>query len=193
MPVVGKARDGDSQVLKIKGRRGAMLIIPLALFLIATQSVGHYAWPKEISSIDDEIYAHQVAFAELPPHACERELDYPNTGTTGALYIDLNGDGVKELIVDDGQGGSGGPGYRIYQKSDGVWKVIADFQGGVTLCQKANRYYQLEVISRGGAGATNKSLYRYIGGRYRAVRSEDYKDGVFVRALDENELKNLDN
>ena len=170
-----------------------MLTIALAVLLFASDSPDHYVWPKEISAIDDEIYGHQVPFSKLPAHACERELDVANTGTTGALYIDLNGDGVNELIVDDGQDGSGGPGYRIYQKLQGSWKVIADFQGGVTLCQKANRFYQLEVASRGGAGATNKSLYRFIDGRYRAVRSEYFKDGKLVRALSEMDLENLNN
>lgn len=177
--------------------RGIILLALAAPFLhcnvFADVSPDHYAWPREISAIDDEIFAHQVPFSKLPPHACERQLDNPNTGTTGALYIDLNGDGVKELIVDDGQGGSGGPGYRIYQRSEGVWKVIADFQGGVTLCQKANGFYQLEVASRGGAGVTNKSLYRFIDGRYRAVHSEFFKDGKFVRSLDAKELENLSN
>jgi hypothetical protein len=168
-----------------------MLGIALALTIAVAGSEKPFAWPKEISAIDDEIYAHQVPFSKLPPRACERELDDQNTGTTGALSIDLNGDGLKELIVDDGQGGSGGPGYKIYRRSGGAWKIIADFQGGVTLCQKANGYYQLEVISRGGAEMTNKALYRFVDGRYQGVRSEDYKAEKLVRVLDAKELKSL--
>jgi len=177
--------------------RSIILFAFQALFLscsiFAEASPDKYTWPKEISAIDDEIFGHQVPFSQLPPHACIRETVTPNTGTTGALYIDLNGDGVKELILDTGEGGSGGPELRIYQQSQGIWKDIGGFQGGVILCQKANGYYQLEVKSRGGAGTTNKSLYRFVDGSYRAVRSEDYKDGEFVRSLNAKELESLNN
>jgi hypothetical protein len=170
-----------------------MLVLPIAVFLFVSARVNQFSWPKEISALTEEIEEHQIPYSKLPPHACERELENPNTGTTGALYIDLNGDGVKELIVDDGLGGSGGPDYRIYQRSHGTWKVIADFQGGLTLCQKANGYFQLEVASRGGGGATGKTLYRFFDGRYRAIHGSAYQDGSLTRELDAKDLTDLNN
>ncbi len=151
--------------------------------------MSHFHWPREISALDEEM--KPVLVSNLPPEISRGIQTENQEGTTDALYFDLNGDGVKELIVNDGMGGSGGPGYQIWQRSHGKWAVIADFQGGITLCQKANGYYQLEVESSGGAEATNKALYRFVNGRYRAVRSENYKAGRFVRALDANELKSL--
>jgi len=179
-----------------------MLIRTFRLLALAAPLLGspvfadpsdHFAWPAEITSVDDQVSANQVSFAKLPLHACQRELDANNSGATGALFIDLNGDGKKELIVDDGLGGPGGPGYRVYRRAHGSWKLIGEFQGSLTLAQKSNGYDQLEVVSKGDAGATNKSLYRFVNGKYRAVRSENFKDGQFVRALSPKELGSLNN
>ena len=134
-----------------------------------------------------------VPVASLPLVARHDIMDLdPPAGDTVALRIDLNGDGVKELIVNDGTGGSGGPGYHIYQLVRGQWKTIAVFQGGITLAQKANGYFQLIVRGRAGGGITGRDLYRFVDGRYRAVHGEVYQDGAYVRKLSPKELESLD-
>jgi hypothetical protein len=170
--------------------KGVMLKIAAAFVLSIAGLQNHFVWPREISAIDDDILETQIPFSKLPPRACEREMENAD-GSTGARYIDLNGDGIKELIVDDGTGGSGGPGFHIYQRSRGKWKVIAQFQGGITLCAKENGFYQLEVRNRGGGGRTGRDLFQFLDGEYRAVRAEAYKDGILVRVLGREELKNL--
>jgi hypothetical protein len=157
-----------------------IVLVALAALLpgskvFADPAPDHFAWPAEISSVDDQVAANQVPFSKLPLHACQRELDAGNSGKTGALFIDLNGDGKNEVIVDDGLGGTGGPGYRVYRRSHGAWKIMGEFQGALTLCAKANGYDQLEVVSKGTAGASTKTLYRFVKGKYLPVHSEDIK------------------
>jgi hypothetical protein len=168
-----------------------MLGVVLALALLTAGPVNHFHWPKEISNLDDEMV--QVPIDKLPSEAKAdlMDIDWGPDGNTNELYIDLNGDGTKELIVNDGTGGSGGPGYHIYQRSEGKWKIIAAFQGGITLSAKANGYYQLTVRSRGGGGVTGRDLFRFVRGKYRAVHSEEFKDGVLVRSLSQKELNSL--
>ena len=165
-------------------------IVVLALALVTAEPTSYFQWPKEISNLDDEM--QQVAVSDLPAEIRPDMMDIdPPATATDALYIDLNGDGTKELIVDDGTGGSGGHGYHIYQKFHGKWKTIAAFQGGITLAQKSGGYFQLIVRGRGGGGFTGRDLFRFVGGRYRAIHGEAYKDGVLLRSLSEKELESL--
>ena len=105
----------------------------------------------------------------------ELNKDYESGGAV-VCSVDLNDDGTPELLVDNGSGGTGDPGYSILQKMGRAYREIGRVQGGLRLLSKANGYYQLETWSRAGGGQLTRILNRFRNGQYHLARIEDYRD-----------------
>ena len=168
--------------------------IPVFAIIFAT-AASDFIWPKELSHISEDQW-HHVALADAPPNFNVEGLSNEEfIDQADAVIVDLRGDGHHQLIINNGGGGSAGRGWSIYDKLDGKWKLIGDGCGGLTLCQKYNGYYQIEVWSRGGGGNFTKGLLRFEKDRYHAARLEDWKidaDGnrKFIGARDPKTFDN---
>jgi hypothetical protein len=128
----------------------------------------HFVWPKKLFVLDPSKFVDVMI--DLP-HSWEV------TGplkTRSVYYVDLNEDGVKEMIVVMGRDGQQ-EDMGIFQLQGGKWVDIGDFANGCSFCSKWNGYYQLEDGGYGGGQVHSRSLLRFIRGRYRDVRNEVYE------------------
>lgn len=86
------------------------------------------------------------------------------------IFVDLNGDGRKEMIVaDPASSGSGGKAYFILQQVEKSWRVIGAFQGDfiLTLRDISVKFPYYRIISYSRIGDTYQKTYDYREGRYR--------------------------
>lgn len=85
---------------------------------------------------------------------------------TQARYVDLNGDGTKELIFSHG-GGSCGSNYRVFELDESVkWKDIGGWCGcedGLFQINKTNHNGYLDIWTCGYTGFFDGK--RYVGYR----------------------------
>ena len=157
-----------------------MLPVVLALALLAVDSKNHFVWPKELFPLDEN--KSVMVKMDLPKVVDDSSPDGSAKGRTwSVVYVDLNGDGKKEMVVYLGPDGQT-TDYGIFQKSAGQWKNIGFLMGGFSFCEKANGYYQIETGGHSGGGSTDRELLRFVNGRYRVVASEGYERGVLTRS-----------
>jgi hypothetical protein len=139
-------------------------------------SKSDFIWPKEMYTISEEKWHHIKLEAAPPNFNFEGLTNEEAIGQARAVSVDLRRDGLKELFIDDGTGGSGGRGWSIYEKINRNWKRIGDGIGAPIICAPHNGYFQIAYWSRGGGGTFGKCLLRFEGDRYHLVRLEDWKD-----------------
>jgi hypothetical protein len=137
----------------------------------------HFVWPKRLFELDPAKFVDVTI--DLHVHL-DGQAPSP---TQSVYYIDLNGDGVKEMIVRLGRDGHQ-EDMGIFQLQSGKWVDIGDFINGCFFCSKWNGYYQLEYYGNGGGEIRSRSLQRFIRGRYREVRDEILRAG----SLDEERI-----
>ena len=113
--------------------------------------------------------------------------------SVGICWLDLNRDGIPELLVDAHEGGTGGSYRIVFAKTRSGFRRIGGWQGDISVLPRAKGYYQFESWSSAGGGEFSRMLYRYERGRYRMVRLEDWRgfgeeDGwQFIRSRDPKE------
>jgi hypothetical protein len=97
--------------------------------------------------------------------------NYPESSYWFA-FVDLNGDGKKEIILDDPPaGGSGGAIHYILKQRGKEWVAIGSFHGGLVFTQRddnvkyEDNFYRIIVYYR--SGDTYQQVFDYKGGRYR--------------------------
>jgi hypothetical protein len=142
---------------------------------LITSIQADFVWPKELYKISEKEWL-PIALANTP-------ADFNVEGLTNeefiqradAIYVDLRGDGHKQLIINNGGGGSAGRDWSIYDKANGKWILIGDGSGIITICAPMNGYNQIEMWGRGGGGTFTKELLCFQKGRYHLVRLEDWK------------------
>lgn len=113
------------------------------------------------------------AFDALPKWMTQKDADGTPTwsGPAAFVSVDLDGDGIEELIVRSGEPFSGGPQFAILRKSGNRWRTIGEIQGGFAISKRSrNGYADLETWSR--HPETYHYLWRFSEGRYKAVRQE---------------------
>jgi len=142
-------------------------------------SVGrsNFVWPKELYTVSEGEW-HHIKLEDTPPRFNLAGLTNEEAiGWADAVYVDLRGDGHKELFINDGTGGRGGRGWSIYARINNKWKRIGGWIGAPIICSRYNGYYQITAWDRGGGGGSStKCLLRFEGARYHLVRLEDWKD-----------------
>ena len=133
----------------------------------------HFVWPKKLFPLDPSKFVEVKV--DIP--RMDDDDDQEPSPTRSVFYIDLNGDGVKEMIVRMGKDGQQSD-LGIFQLQGGRWVCIGDFENGCFFCSNWNGYYQIEDGGYGGGGVTSRRLLRFIRGQYREVRDEIYDRGV---------------
>lgn len=74
-----------------------------------------------------------VAFNAMPAE-CAAVYDadirqFRQTAGTGVITTDLDGDKVPELLIFNGENGSGGEGWAVMQKANGKYRKVGDVFG----------------------------------------------------------------
>jgi hypothetical protein len=151
------------------------LFLLIALLITGTSYASEPSpWPKpvsvEVQFKESEPYElpHGLAFSEI---TVEGHDPHP----IGLGWLDINGDGNAELLVDSNEGGTGGSYKMIFQKGPSGYKRIAALMGGFSFVQAENGYFQIESWSSAGGGDFSRALYTYHDGRYRMTRLEDWR------------------
>jgi len=137
------------------------------------------SWPKAVRELTDSSFVPTKA-SKLPQGISlfhrEESAEQRANREVGLLWVDLDGDGVLDLIVRNDEGGSGGTFYTIYQMQKGGYRSIGVFQGfRPKLLTASNGYLQIEAWSRGGGLESSRDLYRFERGEYRCVREDNYR------------------
>ena len=159
------------------------LLLTIVLVSVAASAQAQEPWPGLVKR---KLKFTGMNFSQFPQGMKEwtktQDLnkDYENGGAF-VCRIDLNDDGVPEIFVDNGNGGTGGPGYSILQKAGNSYREIGALQGGLSLLQSVHGYYQIQAWSRAGGGQFTRTLHRFRSGRYHLVRIEDYRDLEGIR------------
>ena len=104
-------------------------------------------------------------------------------------YLDINGDGANEIIVESPC--KHADQYEIWQNRKGRWISLLTVWGRPDFLHKRNGYYQVTVWNQGRNGEGTRELYTFEGARYHATRIDHYQDDVFVRTLDAHDRENV--
>lgn len=125
----------------------------------------------------------KAAFDALPKWMTQKDAEGHLTwsGPVAFTSVNLDGDGNDALIVRSGEPFSGGPQFAILRKSGNRWRTNGEIQGGFAISKRSKKgYADIETWSR--HPETYHRLWRFAGGRYKAVRQE--KGPWEDRALD---------
>ena len=156
--------------------------ITFLLFLCCVSAaLAEQPWPKQVA----EPKFAEVETAKLPAKLREVMMGYddwdPDSG--GKLparlrisRVDLRGDGTAAYLVENDLGGSGGPGYYIFERRGDTFVNIASLQDGFYFARRLNGYSQIVDESRAGGTESTRMLFRYEHGRYHLVRMATYQD-----------------
>ena len=159
------------------------LVISLILFLlpVALRAADEPKYPL-VARHFDSLKFKRVAQRDLPgrvffwtSQGAESNEDPAFEGNVA--YVDLNGDGTDEIIVEseckhENQ-------YEFWQKSKGRWVSLLTVWGRPDLLRKSNGYYQI-MVSCEYRDTVSLELYTFQGLRYHATRIDKYKEGVYV-------------
>jgi hypothetical protein len=135
----------------------------------------------------------RIAQKELPKGVCfwtsqgaESNDDPAFEGNVA--YIDLNGDGTDEIIVESEckRGGQ----YEFWEKRKERWISLLTVWGMPDLLHKRNDYYQI-AVSWAYRDESTRELYTFAGERYHATRIDKYKDDVHVGAASTREREEV--
>ena len=137
--------------------------------------------PTELTSIDFEKEWLSTSNTEFPtsafrafPKDAQQYLQETSKQSFQFVFVDLNWDGIKEIIVSDpSASGSGGQAYFVLRKIEKRWKLIGEFQGGFVLSIRndlikyQDDFYRITTYYR--SGDTYQNTYDYQNGRYRGT------------------------
>lgn len=164
-----------------------MRVLLVLLFLAGWASAATPPrWPKVVHRLSPDDFKPVFA-ANLPEgialYAHDGEM--PEARAQRILHIasvDLNGDGVPELLVSADEGGSAGVYCDVYQRHRTEFKSIGWLGAvqSVTLLSRFHGYYQLEVWSRGGGGYHTRELFRFEHGSFHSIRIDDFREAGYL-------------
>lgn len=138
-----------------------------------------YIWPNIIS--DEKTRSCQKEAATLDSLRQQNLIpnrDDPTTYQADKILdqLDLNGDGICELFVQNTKtSGTGGYIQGLFKKNGEKYELIADLFGfDLQLAEKVNGYYQLvyhKVYASEGGKSEYPSLYQFNGKEYVQVKA----------------------
>ncbi len=138
-------------------------------------------WPKPLWRIRRDKFKNRAA-KELPagisPLHFEGDLQDPKAPKLEIAELDLNQDGTAELITAHPHArGTGGTPHIIYRRQNQAYKAIGHLlvSGHLSVLKAADGYFQIMCWSRCGGMRRTRTLYRFDGKEYRAVRIDDYE------------------
>ena len=87
-----------------------------------------------LSGVSPEPLEEKVVPFEKLPAECATVYDadirqFRQATSTEVISVDLNGDKVNELLIFNGENGSGGEGWAVMQKANGKYRKVGDVFG----------------------------------------------------------------
>ena len=87
-----------------------------------------------LSGISPEPLEEKVVPFEKLPAECAAVYDadirkFRQAISTEVISVDLNGDKINELLIFNGENGSGGEGWAVLQKANGKYRKVGDVFG----------------------------------------------------------------
>ena len=84
-------------------------------------------------SSGSEFESKEVSFKKLPKECVEvydKDIrEWRNVETTEVIEIDLDKDKINELLIFNGENGSGGEGWAVMQKNNGKYRKVGEIFG----------------------------------------------------------------
>lgn len=157
-------------------RKEILIILATAITALGAEPPD---WPKTVMELKSDSFI-QTKSGDLPPGIClfhreETTLQRENR-KVGVFRVDLDGDGIPEIIIQHDEGGTAGRYYSIYKKHKGEYEEIGWFCGyNVRLLKAVNHWLMIEAWTRGGGTDSSRMLMKYEKGKYRCVRLDEYK------------------
>ena len=124
-----------------------------------------------------------LAIRKLPAYKTWSDNFGANDQSARYAEVDLNGDGIKEIIVADSDFPAGGRGFLFLQKQSEKYVAIAYFRGGFVLARDdMKKYFNLHIYEKSG-GDMHFIFLKYKQGKYdlffntklpRTIYDEDF-------------------
>jgi len=130
-----------------------VILLPLTVFC-AEMDLAKISWPK---SVCDFPGGEKVAFTSGDFRISRRVPDDPKIQAAGG-----SGGPMVEFSLRDAKS----PWSTTFIEQSVGERVLEPYRGKP----------QLEIWGRGGGGYWNRSLYRYISGEYRCVRTDEFEE-----------------
>ena len=129
------------------------ILLPLTAFCVE-EDLAKIPWPKSVRDFPD---GEKVTF------------------TCGAFIICRS---VPDDPKIQAAGGSGGPMVKFsLRDTKSTWSTTFTEQSvGESMLELYRGKPQIEIWGRGGGGYWSRSLYRYISGEYRCVRTDEFEE-----------------
>lgn len=127
-----------------------------------------------------------VSVSKLPAGVNPHDPEDPqrSLSTVQVRKVDVDGDGVADLIVSTGRGGTGGSYVYVYRREGKGYREVLAEQGGIVVRPKVNGVARIECWSRVGGGEYRRTVYRFNGKRF----VEEFTDGLRHREDDRFDL-----
>ena len=120
-----------------------------------------------------------VAVSKLPSGVRPRDPEDPQRQLTTVQVrnVDVDGDGIIDLIASIGRGGTGGSYLYVYRREGKSYREVLAEQGGIVVRAKVNGVARIEYWSRVGGEEYRRTVYRFNGKRF----IEEFTDGLHHR------------
>ena len=130
--------------------------------------------PEDEIKVTDLIW---VDFSHVPNDAIKTiKIFYHHPESTEYSFLDLNYDGVEEIILKNNDySGSGGQGFSILEKQKGGWREILGVTGGFIFgsldlpIRYDSHYFTITQWTRVGGINTIQSLWAFKKNKYELV------------------------
>lgn len=144
-------------------------IFILLLFVSTTAAGEILDWPLETKEKWQMLPASRLPAGVHPqdPEDPERALD-----KVAIRRIDVDGDGIADLIVDTGRGGTGGSYVFVYRRQGKHYREVLAEQGGISASRQRGC---LECWSRAGGMEYRHTVYRFNGRRFVELFTDSLK------------------
>jgi hypothetical protein len=172
-----------SDALGVIAMRKLAVAFLFLLLPVASRATDEPKYPPTVRDFDS-LKFKRVAQRDLPQGVyfwtsqCAESNDDP-AFEGDVAYIDLNGDGTDEIIVESECKHKNQ--YEFWQKRKGRWISLLTVWGRPELLRKKNGYYQI-AVSWSYRDEDTSELYTFRGERYHATRIDKYKKGIYVGA-----------
>jgi len=135
--------------------------------------------PRDLSSSDMEWV--DIASGDFPRAALSTfPITFRDPPARRFALVDLNGDGVEEVIIASSDFPSGGREYLLLMRRGRRWQNIGEIQGGLTLslanANSVGSFYAITSFYRSGDIYENR--FRFSKGRYRLVSQSELPRAV---------------
>lgn len=142
----------------------------ISVFFAATASASEFLeWPPEHTG-----KWKTTSVSNLPPSVRPQDPEDSERALTSVavLHADVDGDGVSDLIVDTGRGGTGGSYVFIYRREGKRYREVLSEQGGISISKQRGK---IECWSRIGGMQCRRTVYRFDGRRFVILFTDSLK------------------